>query len=117
MPMKIVVFAEQFTNGSWHVWEHTCSSKEAQAVVDSALERTKGRTLNGQPTHKDFLDSTRRMFDVTRGTPVSPSDADTHVYCVCADQVVIGIYEKIRQYAQEITEAHESVEVALQRTA
>ncbi|MGA2753625.1 MAG: hypothetical protein ABSE53_07645 [Terracidiphilus sp.] len=115
--MKVVVFAEQFTNGSWHVWEHTCSSKEAQAVVDSALERTKGRTLNGQPTHKDFLDSARQMFDVTRGRPGSPSDADTQVYCVCADQVVIGVYEKIRQYAHEITEAHEFVEVALQRTA
>ena len=115
--MKVVVFAEQFANGSWDVWEHTCSSKEAQAVVDSALERAKGRALNGQPTHKDFLDSARQMFDVTRGRPGSPSDADTQVYCVCADQVVIGVYEKIRQYAHEITEAHEFVEVALQRTA
>ena len=115
--MKIVVFAEQFRNGNWGVWEHTCSSKEAQTVVDSALERAKGRTLNGWPTHKDFLDSARQMFDVTRGTPGSPRDGDTQVYCVCADQVVIGVYEKIRQYEHEITEARDMAEVALQYTA
>lgn len=115
--MRIVVFAEQFTNGVWDVWEHTCSPGEAEAVVDSALLEAKGRALNGRPAHKDFLESARKMFDVVRGTPGSPREGDIQVYCICVDQLVIGVCEKIRKYSQRIIETHQSVEVALGKSA
>jgi hypothetical protein len=115
--MRIIIFAEQFMNGVWDVWEHTCSSKEAQAVVDSALSRAKGHTLNGRPSHKDFLETARQIFNVARGTPNSPRDGDIRVYCICVDQTVIGVCEKIRQYSQRIMETHQSVEVAFGKSA
>ena len=109
--MKIIVFAEQFRNGVWDVWEHTCSPKEAQAVLDSARSIAKGYTSNGRPAHEDFLEGARRMFDVARGTPASPKDGDIQVYCLCVDQTVIGVCEKIRQYSERIIEAHQFAEV------
>ncbi len=115
--MRIIVLAEEFRNGVWDVSEHTCSSKEAQAVVDSALSRAKGHTPNRRPTHKDFLESARHIFNVARGTPNSPRDGDIQVYCICVDQLVIGVCEKIRQYSQRIMETHQSVEVAFGKSA
>ena len=115
--MKILVFAEQFRNGAWDVWEHTCSSKEAQTVLDSARSIAKSHTSSGRLAHEDVLEGTRRMFDVTRGTPASPQDGDLQVYCVCVEQTVIGVCEKIRQYSERITEAHQFAEVALGKSA
>jgi|ERR1700677_1785053 hypothetical protein len=115
--MKIIIFAEQFSNGAWDVWEHTCSPKEVLAVTDSALSLGMSRTPNGHPAHNDFLESARKMFDVTRGTPASPKDGDLQVYCVCVDQTVIGVGGKIRQYSERIVEAHQFAEVALGRSA
>jgi len=115
--MKIIVFAEQFRNGDWDVWEHTCSSKEAQVVVDSARSIAKGHTSNGHVAHEDLLESARRIFDVSRGTPVGPKDGDVQVYCVCVDETVIGVCEKIRQYSERITETHQFAEVALGKSA
>ncbi len=45
--MEIVIFAEQFRNGSWDVWEHICSPKEVEAVVDSARVRARVRSRMG----------------------------------------------------------------------
>jgi hypothetical protein len=115
--MKIIVFAEQFRNGAWDVWEHTCNSKEAQGVFDSARSIAKGHASNGRVAHENVLEGTRRMFDVTRGTPASPQDGDIQVYCVCVEQTVIGVCEKIRQYSERITEAHQFAEVALGKSA
>lgn len=115
--MEIVVFAEQFKSGSWDVWEHTCSPKETQAIVDCALVRAKVRSSNGQPIHDDFLEGARCTFNVTRGSANSPKDGDIRVYCICVDRIVIGVYEKICQYSQQVAEYHEFVEVALQQTA
>jgi hypothetical protein len=115
--MRIIIFAEQFRNGVWDVWEHTCSSREAQAVADAALSSAKGHTPNGRPAHKDFLESARKIFNVARGTPASPKDGDIQVYCVCVDQTVIGVGEKIRQYSERIIEAHQFAEVALGKSA
>ena len=70
--MKIIVFAEQFSEGVWDVWEHTCSAKEAKALLDSALESARSYMSYARPSHKDFLGSARKMFDVARGTPASP---------------------------------------------
>ena len=115
--MRIVVFAEQFRNGCWDVWEHTCSAKEADAVLESARAKAIGRTLKGQPSHKDLLESARQMFDVAHGPADNPTDGDIRVYCVCLDKLVIGVYEKISQYSQKITETHQLVDVPLARTA
>jgi hypothetical protein len=115
--MKILVFAEQFRNGAWDVWEHTCSFKEAQTVLDSARSIAKGHSLHGRLAHEDVLEGTRRMFNVTQGTPASPQDGDIQVYCVCVEQTVIGVCEKIRQYSERITEAHQFAEVALGKSA
>jgi hypothetical protein len=115
--MKIFVFAEQFRDGGWDVWEHACTSKEVKAVVDSAVARAGDRSLNGRPIHDDFLESARSIFDVTGDRAGDASDGDTRVYCVCVDQFVIGVYEKIRKYSQRIAETHELVEVALQKSA
>ena len=115
--MKIVVFAEQFRNGSWDVWEHTCGPNEAKAIVDSANAKATGHSLNGRPTHKDLLESARQLFDVAHGSADNPGDGDLRVYCVCVDQFVIGVYDKISCYSQKVMEAHEPVEVALRRTA
>jgi hypothetical protein len=109
--MEIRIYAEQFRNGSWDVWEHTCSPKEAKALVDSAMARASDRAPAEKPTHADFLKSARHIFNVSLGPPGIPSDGDIRVYCVCVGLVVIGVYEKIRQYSQRISEAHQSAEV------
>ncbi|MGA9062687.1 MAG: hypothetical protein WB341_13595 [Terracidiphilus sp.] len=113
--MEIVVFAEQFRSGSWDVWEHRCSPREVQAVVDTARVRANVRSLNGRLIHDDFLEGARCMFDVARGTANDPRDGDTQVYCVCVDQVVIGVYQKVRRYSQRFAEAHACAE--LQKSA
>jgi hypothetical protein len=117
IPMKTVVFAEQFRNGSWDVWEHACSRNEVEAVFDSAFERAHQRSSHGQPAHDDFLESARSIFNVTLGTAESPRDGDTRVYCVCMGQVVIGVYEKVRQYSQRVMENHDFVGVGLKKSA
>ena len=115
--MKIIVFAEQFRNGDWDVWEHTCSAKEAKALLDFALEKAKGYILNARPSHKDFLEGARKMFNVAHGTPASPKDGDIQVYCLCVDQTVIGVAEKIGHYSEKIIEAHQFAEAALGKSA
>jgi len=115
--MKIIVFAEQFSNGAWDVWEHTCSSKEAQTVLDSARSIAKSHTSHGRLAHEDVLDGARKTFDVASGTAASPKDGDIQVYCVCVEQTVIGVCEKIRQYSERIAEAHQFAEVALGKSA
>jgi hypothetical protein len=115
--MKILVFAEQFRNGVWDVWEHTCSPKEAETVLDSARSIAKGHTSNGRLAHEDVLQGARKMFDVARGTQATPQDGDLQVYCVCVEQTVIGVCDKIRQYSERITEAHQFAEVALGKSA
>lgn len=115
--MKIIVFAEQFMSGAWDVWEHTCSPKEAQTVLDSARSIAKSHGSHGRLAHEDFLEGTRRMFNVAHGTPAIPQDGDIEVYCVCVEQTVIGVCDKIRQYSERITEAHQFAEVALGKSA
>jgi len=115
--MKIIVFAEQFRNGVWDVWEHTCSAKEAKALLDSALESAKVYIMNARPSHKDFFEGARKMFDVALGTPTSPKDGDIQVYCICVDQTVIGVAEKIRKYSERIIEAHQFAEVGIGKSA
>jgi hypothetical protein len=115
--MKIIVFAEQFRNGAWDVWEHACSSKEAQGVFDSARAIAKGHASKGRVAHEDVLQGARKMFDVAHGTAMSPDDGDIRVYCVCVEQTVIGVCEKIRQYSERIAEAHQFAEVALGKSA
>ena len=39
------------------------------------------------------------------------------VYCVCVDQTVVGVCEKIRQYSERIAEIHQFDEVALGKSA
>ena len=73
--------------------------------------------LNKRPSHKDFLDGARKMFDVAHGTPASPRDGDMQVYCLCVDQTVIGVAEKIRQYSERIVEAHQFAEVGIGKSA
>ena len=115
--MEIVVFAEQFKNGIWDVWEYQCNPIEAKALVDSAITRAMGRAAGAEPAHEDFLESARCLFDVTRGSQVSPRNGDTRVYCVCVDKLVIGVYEKIRQYSQSLTKAQEYVDAGARMTA
>ena len=115
--MKIIVFAEHFKNGDCKSWEHTCSSRETKAVMDSAFAQARSRSLTGEPTHEDFLDGARRIFNTTRGAAGSPGDGDLQVYCVCLDKTVIGLYEKIRHYSHLATEAIESSEAAFRMSA
>ncbi len=115
--MKIVVFAEHFKNGNCESWEHRCSSRETKAVMDSAFARARSRSLSGRPTHEDFLDGARQVFNTTRGAAGRPGDGDLQVYCVCLDKAVIGLYEKIRHYSQQATEALESSEAAFSMSA
>ena len=76
-----------------------------------------GRAPSEKPTHNDFLESARQMFNVSLGEPSYPRNGDTRVYCVCVGQVVIGVYEKVRQYSQRIAEAHHFAELALEKSA
>ncbi len=115
--MRIIVFAEQFLNGSWDVWEHTCGYNEAQALVDSARAISRTHTPKGRLAHEDFLQSARKIFDVANGTPASPRHGDIQVYCICIDQTVIGVCEKIRQYSDRIAEAHQFAEFGLGKSA
>lgn len=115
--MKVIIFAEQFKNGVWDVWEHPCSSKEAQGVFDAARSIAKGHTSKGRLAHEDVLQGARKMFDVARGTLANPKDGDIQVYCVCVEETVIGVCEKIRQYSERITESHQFAEVALGKSA
>jgi hypothetical protein len=115
--MNILIFAEQFKNGGWDVWEHTCSPKEVKAVVDSALARARARSLSRKPNHDDFLYGARSTFDVMHGAAKSPDDGDTRVYCVCIGQLVIGDYDKIRHYSHRVAQTRESLESAMEKTA
>jgi|GEM_PF-1952088 len=115
--MRIIIFAEQFRNGDWDVWEHMCSQKEAQALVDAARSLAKAHTPKGRLAHEDFLQSARQIFDVAQGTPASPTHGDIQVYCLCIDQTVIGVCEKIRQYSDRIAEAHQFAEFGLGKSA
>jgi hypothetical protein len=115
--MEIVVFAEQYRNGSWDLWEYECNPIEAKAIVDSAVARAQGREISAKPVHDDLLASARCLFDVARGTPASPRSGDTRVYCVCVDKLVIGVYEKICQYSQRIAETHEFVDAGMRMSA
>ena len=88
--------------------------KEAQALVDSA--RSIARRLTRRKAalaHEDFLQSARQIFDVAQGTPASARHGDIKVYCLCIDQTVIGVCEKIRQYSDRIAEAHQFAECGL----
>ena len=105
--MRIHIFAEQFIDGSWDFWEHVCGLKEADALVDCAKAKALGRASIEKPIHNDYLESARHMFNVSLGEPASPKNGDRRVYCVCVDSVVIGVYEKVRQYSQRIAEAHQ----------
>lgn len=115
--MEIVVFAEQFRNGSWDVWEYECNPVESKALVDSARARANGREVDAKPIHDDFLESARCQFDVNRGTLLNPRNGDTRVYCVCVDKLVIGVYEKIRQYSERLAESHQFVEAGMRMSA
>ncbi|HEY1806777.1 MAG TPA: hypothetical protein VGG45_20065 [Terracidiphilus sp.] len=115
--MNLIIFAEQFRNGIWDVWEHPCSPKEAQAVLNSAQSVAKGYTPQGRLAHEDFLAGARRLFNVARGTTSSPKDGDIQVYCLCVDQTVIGVCEKIRRYSDRIAEIHQFAELALRKSA
>ncbi len=115
--MKIVVFAEQFRNGSWDVWEYECNPIEVKSVADAALARANGREVNAKPVHDDLLESARCLFDVARGTLANPRNGDTRVYCVCVDKLVIGVYEKIRQYSDRLAESHRFVEAGMRMSA
>ncbi len=117
MTMHTVVFAEQFKSGNWEVWEHACSPKEVEAVFEAAFARAHQRSSHGQPVHDDFLEGARSVFDVARGLPDDPKDGDTRIYCVCMNQVVIGVYDKVRQYSQQVLENHEFVGVELKKSA
>jgi hypothetical protein len=115
--MKIVVYAEQFKDGSWDVWEHMCSQKEVDAIVNTAINRANGRALNSKPNHSDLLVGARRQFDVASGPAVTPKEGDTRVYCLCIDQLVIGVYKKIRQHSQRLSVDQELVEVPMRLSA
>ena len=115
--MNIVIFAEKFKNGSWDVWEHTCNPSEVKAIVDSALARAGARSLSRNPNHDDFLRGARSTFDVVHSAAEQPEDGDIRVYCVCIGRLVIGDYEKIRQYSHRVAENHELLERTLERTA
>ena len=115
--MEIVVFAEQFRNGNWDVWEYDCNPIEAKAVVDAAVARAKAREVGAKPVHGDFLESARDLFDSVRGTVTNPRNGDTRVYCVCIDKQVIGVYDKIRQYAHRLSENQEFVAAGMRMSA
>ncbi len=115
--MEIVVFAEQFKNGSWDVWEYQCNPIESNAVVQSALARANGREVNAKPVFDDFLESARCLFDVKRGTLLNPRNGDTWVYCLCVDKLVIGVYEKIRQYSDRLSESHRFADAGMRMSA
>lgn len=105
--MEIVVFAEQYRNGSWDVWEYECNLIEARALVDSVAARASARQANPKPVLDDYLESARCLFNINHGTPSFPRNGDTRVYCVCVDKLVIGVYEKIRQYSHRLVESEE----------
>jgi hypothetical protein len=115
--MQTVIFAEQFRDGNWEVWEHACSPKQVEAVFEAAFARAHQRSSHGQPVHDDFLEGARSIFNVALGSPDDPKTGDTRVYCVCMNQVVIGVYDKVRQYSQRVLENHEFVDVELKKSA
>jgi len=115
--MEIIVYAEKFINGNWDVWEHTCSPMEVEILVDSVRTRAHNRPSNCKPTHDDFLQSARHIFDIARGVPANPQEGETHVYCVCVGHLVIGVYEKITQYSQRLAMSHELVDAPLRMSA
>jgi hypothetical protein len=115
--MRIIIFAEKFANGAWDVWEYTCSPKEAKTILNSALMSARFHASDGPPNHTELLETTRRIFNVTHGTAASPMNGDLKVYCICVEEMVIGVCEKIRQYSQRIIEAHQFAEFGLGKSA
>ena len=115
--MVIIVFAEQFICGQWAAKKICCNQKQVERVMDYVRVRANTRSSSGKPNHADFLLAARSIFDVKHGSPNEPHDGDSRVYCICIDQLVIGVYEKIRKYSETIDEVPEFVELALQMSA
>ncbi len=111
--VEVVIFAEQFKNGTWDVWKHVCSRAEGLAVMDTARLRAKVRSSSGRLIHDDVLEGARGMFNVANGPAINPQDGDKLVYCVCVDKIVIGEFEKIRQYSLKFAQTQETVKVAI----
>ena len=115
--MEMVVFAEQFNNGNWGAWKHVCSPEEGAAILDCALARARVRSSRGRPNHDDFLQAARGMLNSAQDPALNPEDGDIRVYCVCVDKIVIGEFEKIRQYSQGAEGSQEFVKVAMEEPA
>ncbi|MGB7264371.1 MAG: hypothetical protein WBC92_02590 [Terracidiphilus sp.] len=98
--MEVVVFAKRFRNGSWEVWEHTCSKEEVDAVNDSASVKAMDR-LSFEPLPVDYLWGARYIFDVARGESDNPRDGDTCVHGVSVDGVLIGVSEELSRYIRQ----------------
>jgi len=88
--LTIVVYGLRFYHGRWMDWEHVCSGEEVDGVLDSAKAKAFDHGRFGQPTHSDFLEGSKYMFDRAYGLRENPADGDTLVYGVCVDGIVIG---------------------------
>jgi hypothetical protein len=115
--MEIIVFAEQYQSNQWGVWEHKCDSQESQALFAGAVTMAKERPGEEGPELADYMESARRLFNVGVGPVDNPQDGDLRVYCVVVDNVVIGVFEKIRQYSRKVAETHRTAVAAPRNTA
>jgi len=94
----IVVYGLRFQRGKWRDWEHICSVEEVEGVLDSARAKAFDHGRLGQPTHSDYLEGSRYMFNVARGPRDNPADGDTQLYGVCVDGIVIGEWGHLKEH-------------------
>jgi hypothetical protein len=98
--MQITIFAVRFEGGVWKDWEHTCTSAETEAVIDSANAKAieHGRIREPMFIDIDYLEGARYIFDVAFGAKNSPRDGDTKVYGVLVGCMVIAEYQELQRH-------------------
>lgn len=93
-----MVYGRRFQSGQWRIWEHTCTSEEFEAVLDSAAASAADHRRVGQPTHADYFRGARYVFDVAFGAREAPAEGDIWTYGIRIDQILFGDYEKLREH-------------------
>jgi hypothetical protein len=88
--MQITLFAIRFTEGNWKEYEHVCSEKEVESVVDSANAKARERVRHWMPQDADYLAGASAVFNAARGPEESSVEGDMLVYSVEVDDQVVG---------------------------
>lgn len=94
----VVVFGVRFVKAGWERWEHRCTYREINSLLESALAKAMEREREGNPAYIDYLDGARNMFDASFGTGAKPAEGDILVYGLRVDHILIGEFDFLKRH-------------------